>query len=41
MSGSAAGPWTPGTAFSKFYHSATELGGRFGCWAIAHGGMGG
>ena len=41
MSGSAASPWTPGTAFSKFYHSATELGGRFGCWAIAHGGMGG
>jgi phytoene dehydrogenase-like protein len=40
MSGSAASPWTPGTAFSKFYHCATELGGRFGCWAIAHGGMG-
>jgi phytoene dehydrogenase-like protein len=40
MSGSAAGPWAPGTAFSKFYHSATELGGRFGCWAIAQGGMG-
>lgn len=40
MSGSAASPWTPGTAFSKFYHSATDLGGRFGCWAIAHGGMG-
>jgi phytoene dehydrogenase-like protein len=41
MSGSAASPWTPGTAFSKFYHSATELGGLFGCWAIAYGGMGG
>jgi phytoene dehydrogenase-like protein len=40
MSGSAASPWTPGTAFSKFYHSATDLGGRFGCWAIAQGGMG-
>jgi phytoene dehydrogenase-like protein len=40
MSGSAASPWTPGTAFSKFYHSATELGGQFGCWAIVQGGMG-
>jgi phytoene dehydrogenase-like protein len=40
MSGSAASPRTPGTAFSKFYHAASELNGRFGCWAIALGGMG-
>lgn len=40
MSGSAASPRTPGTAFSKFYHAASELGGRFGCWAVAMGGMG-
>ncbi len=40
MSGSAASPRAPGTAFSKFYHAATELGGRFGCWAVAIGGMG-
>lgn len=40
MSGSAASPRTPGTAFSKFYHAASELGGRFGCWATALGGMG-
>lgn len=41
MSGSAASPYAPGTAFSKFYHAAAELGGRFGCWAIVEGGMGG
>ncbi|MBV9563169.1 MAG: NAD(P)/FAD-dependent oxidoreductase, partial [Bradyrhizobium sp.] len=29
-----------GTAFSKFYHAAPDLRGRFGCWAIAEGGMG-
>ncbi|MBV8566584.1 MAG: NAD(P)/FAD-dependent oxidoreductase [Methylobacteriaceae bacterium] len=40
MSGSAASPRAPGTAFSKFYHAASELAGRFGCWAIADGGMG-
>jgi phytoene dehydrogenase-like protein len=40
MSGSAASPWAPGTAFSKFYHAASELNGRFGCWAVALGGMG-
>src|SRR5262245_20410996 len=40
MSGSMASPWSPGTAFSKFYHSATELGGQFGRWAIVEGGMG-
>jgi phytoene dehydrogenase-like protein len=40
MSGSAASPRAPGTAFSKFYHAASELGGRFGCWAVAIGGMG-
>ena len=40
MSGSAASPRTPGTAFSKFYHAASELGGRFGCWAVVIGGMG-
>jgi phytoene dehydrogenase-like protein len=40
MSGSAASPYSPGTAFSKFYHVAAELGGRFGAWAIVEGGMG-
>jgi phytoene dehydrogenase-like protein len=40
MSGSAASPRAPGTAFSKFYHAASELGGRFGCWAVVIGGMG-
>jgi len=30
LSGSAAGPRTPGTAFSKFYHSATGLGSTLG-----------
>ncbi len=40
MSGSAASPRAPGTAFSKFYHAASELGGRFGCWAVVTGGMG-
>jgi len=40
MSGSAASPRAPGTAFSKFYHAASELGGRFGCWAVVSGGMG-
>jgi phytoene dehydrogenase-like protein len=40
MSGSAASPWAAGTAFSKFYHAAAELSGRFGCWAVAQGGMG-
>jgi phytoene dehydrogenase-like protein len=40
LSGSAAGPRTPGTAFSKFYHTATELGGVFGAWALVRGGMG-
>jgi phytoene dehydrogenase-like protein len=40
MSGSAAGPRTPGTAFSKFYHSAARLKGREGAWALVEGGMG-
>jgi len=40
LSGSAAGPRTPGTAFSKFYHSATGLGSTLGTWALVHGGMG-
>jgi phytoene dehydrogenase-like protein len=40
LSGSAAGPRTPGTAFSKFYHSATGLGGALGTWALVRGGMG-
>jgi phytoene dehydrogenase-like protein len=41
LSGSAAGPRTPGTAYSRFYHSATELGGTPGAWALVRGGMGG
>jgi phytoene dehydrogenase-like protein len=41
LSGSAAGPRTPGTAFSKFYHTATGLGGAPGTWALVQGGMGG
>ncbi len=40
LSGSAAGPLTPGTAFSKFYHSTAELGDRYGAWALVRGGMG-
>jgi phytoene dehydrogenase-like protein len=40
MSGSACGPRTPGTAFSKFYHSATRLEGIAGAWATVRGGMG-
>ena len=40
LSGSAAGPRTPGTAFSKFYHSATGLGDALGTWALVQGGMG-
>jgi phytoene dehydrogenase-like protein len=40
LSGSAAGPRTPGTAFSKFYHSATGLGPVPGVWALVRGGMG-
>jgi phytoene dehydrogenase-like protein len=40
LSGSAAGPRTPGTAFSKFYHSATGLGATLGTWALVRGGMG-
>lgn len=40
MSGSAAGPRTPGTAFSKLYHSAARLKGRDGAWALVDGGMG-
>ena len=40
MSGSAAGPRTPGTAFSKLYHSAARLKGRDGAWALVEGGMG-
>ena len=40
LSGSAAGPRTPGTAFSKFYHSATGLSDTLGTWALVRGGMG-
>ena len=40
MSGSDQSPYAAGTAFSKFYHAAADLGGRFGCWAIVEGGMG-
>jgi phytoene dehydrogenase-like protein len=40
MSGSDQSPYAAGTAFSKFYHSAADLGGRFGHWAIVEGGMG-
>jgi phytoene dehydrogenase-like protein len=40
LSGSAAGPRTPGTAFSKLYHSAARLKGRDGAWALVEGGMG-
>ena len=40
MSGSAAGPRTPGTAFSKLYHAAARLKGRDGAWALVEGGMG-
>ena len=39
MSGSDQSPYAAGTAFSKFYHAAADLG-RFGCWAIVEGGMG-
>ena len=39
MSGSDQSPYAAGTAFSKFYHVAADLG-RFGCWAIVEGGMG-
>ena len=39
MSGSDATPYAAGTAFSKFYHAAADLG-RFGAWAIVEGGMG-
>src|SRR5262249_37356500 len=34
------GPRMPGTAFSKFYHSATGLGGALGTWALVRGGLG-
>jgi phytoene dehydrogenase-like protein len=40
LSGSAAGPMTPGTAFSKFYHSTGELTPNYGAWTFAQGGMG-
>jgi phytoene dehydrogenase-like protein len=40
MSGSDQSPYAAGTAFSKFYHAAANLGGRFGNWAIVQGGMG-
>jgi phytoene dehydrogenase-like protein len=40
LSGSAAGPMTPGTAFSKFYHSTGELTPHYGAWTFALGGMG-
>ncbi|MGD9509042.1 MAG: phytoene desaturase family protein [Geminicoccaceae bacterium] len=40
MSGSDQSPYAAGTAFSKFYHVAADLGGRFGSWAIVEGGMG-
>ncbi len=40
LSGTAAGPMTPGTAFSKFYHSTGELTPHYGAWAFARGGMG-
>ncbi len=40
LSGSAAGPMTPGTAFSKFYHSTGELTPNYGAWVFARGGMG-
>lgn len=40
MSGSDQSPYAAGTAFSKFYHAAADLGGRFGNWAIVEGGMG-
>ncbi len=40
MSGSDASPYAAGTAFSKFYHAAADLNGRFGNWAIVQGGMG-
>ena len=40
LSGSAAGPMTPGTAFSKFYHSTGELTSQYGAWTFALGGMG-
>src|SRR5262249_35638163 len=40
LSGAAAGPRTPGTAFSKFYHSATGLSDALGTWALVRGGMG-
>jgi phytoene dehydrogenase-like protein len=39
MSGSDQSPYAAGTAFSKFYHAAADLG-RFGSWAIVEGGMG-
>src|SRR5260221_1512844 len=39
MSGSAAGPRTPGTAFSKLYHAAARLRGGDGAWALVDGGM--
>jgi phytoene dehydrogenase-like protein len=40
LSGTAAGPMTPGTAFSKFYHSTGELTPHYGAWVLARGGMG-
>jgi phytoene dehydrogenase-like protein len=40
MSGSDQSPYAAGTAFSKFYHTAADLGGRLGHWAIVEGGMG-
>ena len=40
LSGTAAGPMTPGTAFSKFYHSTGELTPHYGAWTFAQGGMG-
>jgi phytoene dehydrogenase-like protein len=40
LSGSAAGPMTPGTAFSKFYHSTGELTPHYGAWTFVRGGMG-
>ena len=40
LSGTGAGPSTPGTAFLKFFVTATDLGGARGNWALVHGGMG-
>jgi phytoene dehydrogenase-like protein len=40
MSGSDQSPYASGTAFSKFYHAAADIGGHFGNWVIVEGGMG-